>query len=247
MNLDAEKVMVQFDPHILKCDHIASIITEMGYTAFVHEEMKHSSASAQPQFAVDHHSRAVIRVEGMVCINCAQIIESNLRKMKGIEQVSVKVEEKVANVVYNHDILTTKSICSAIEDLGFEATLPSLQHPNQALSRMTELQLPAYSHPGHNNELGHQGKQSPDLGEMLCVVHIDGMTCSSCVELIESHMRTMAAVLSIEVLLHMKEARIKYNPVLTSPKELAGVIDDLGYTVTEIDGILFILNLYHVC
>ena len=223
VDLGDEQALVQFDPHVLKSDYIASVISDMGYSAVVLEELKYSTASrGQPQqYPSEYHAHAVIQVEGMVCINCSQIIESSLKKMSGIERISVSVEEKMATVFYNRDTFSVKSICSAIEDLGFEATLPT----SVPVERML-LELPSPDHRGRN--------QSSD--QERCVVVIEGMTCSSCVELIESHMKGMEAVRSIQVLLQEKQARITYDVNLTSPKELAVLIDDLGYTVTHVDG-----------
>ena len=214
MNLRDAQAVVEFDPKILKPDSIASIISDMGYTSAVQKEFKHSSAFYQPPLTSEHHKSTVIHVEGMVCINCAQIIESNLRKRKGIEHISVSNEEKVAHVLYDTNVLSIENICSAIEDLGFEATSTSAQVDD--VFRPTPIQS------AHD--------------EQSCVIRIEGMTCSSCVEKIESKLRELEAIESIQVRLQEKEARIAYNAGRTTPKEIAALICDLGYTVTDVDG-----------
>jgi Cu+-exporting ATPase len=116
VNLRGGEAVVQFQPQTLKSDYIASIISDMGYTAVVEREMKYSCASMRPQLSSNSLKPATVHVEGMVCINCAQIIETGLRKMEGIEQISVSVEEKQAHVLYNRDALSIQSIthqCSA--------------------------------------------------------------------------------------------------------------------------------------
>ena len=217
MNLKTTQAVVEFDPNILKCDNIATVISDMGYIAGVQKEFKHSSACIQPSFSSNHLNSSVIQVEGMVCINCAQIIELNLRKMKGIKQISVSNEEKVAHVVYDTNVLSIQNICSAIEDLGFEAYLPTSTQVDYVLSTLSEMP--------HSVQ-----------GQQLCVIRIEGMTCSSCVELIESKLGDLEAVKSIQVMLEEKEARIAYSVDVMTPKEIAAQICDLGYTVTEVDG-----------
>lgn len=218
MNLSDGQVVVAFQPEILKSDYIATIISDMGYNAVVQKEFKHSpNTSINPPSASNYHKSIIIQVGGMVCINCAQIIESNLRKNKGIKQISVSIEEKLAHVLYDPNILSINNICSAIEDVGFEATLPTSVQLDYTLPTLSE--VPPSLH-------GHQS----------CVIKINGMTCLSCVQLIESQLGDLQAVESIRVLLQEKEARIMYNADLTTAKELAALIDDLGYTVTDVDG-----------
>ena len=190
----------------------------MGYSAVVQEELKYSSSVIQPEFSSDHFPTAAIHVDGMVCINCAQIIESNLKKKKGVKHISVSVDEKCAQVSYNPAILSIDSICSAIEDLGFEATVPG---DNSLMGLM----LPALP-------------EAPpsEYKQKCCVMTIDGMTCSSCVGLIESHLSGMKSVFSVQVSLEEKEGRITYDAAITSPKDLLTAIEDLGYTVTHVDG-----------
>ena len=60
--------------------------------------------------------------------------------------------------------------------------------------------------------------------------------CSTHEEQIESKLKELEAIESIQVTLKEKEARIAYNAGLTTPKEIAAVICDLGYTVTDVDG-----------
>ena len=189
----------------------------MGYNAVVKEELKYASTTVPPPFTSEHDMPTAIQVDGMVCINCAQIIESRLRKMKGVKHISVSVEGKLAEVLYDPILLTTRSICSAIEELGFEATLPESCPMAQMLPVQAE------------NSRSVCSQQS-------CTMTIDGMTCYSCVHTIESHLRDMEAVKSVQVLLQEKEGRVIYNAAIISPQNLMVAIEDLGYTVTHIDG-----------
>lgn len=218
VNLRDDQVVVAFQPDILKSDSIATIISDMGYNAVVQEEFKHSpNTRINPPSASIYYKSIIIQVGGMVCINCAQIIESNLRKKKGIKQISVSIEEKLAHVLYDPNVLSINNICSAIEDVGFEASLPTSVQLDYTLPTLSEVPPSLHSH-------------------QSCVIKIKGMTCLSCVQLIESQLGDLQAVESIQVLLQEGEARMTYNADLTTAKELAALIDDLGYTVTDVDG-----------
>lgn len=62
-----------------------------------------------------------------------------------------------------------------------------------------------------------------------CVMSVDGMTCNSCVKLIESTISEMAGVASIKVSLQFKKAFVEYNPGVVKPAELTGCIYDMGF------------------
>ena len=209
--------MIHFDPQTIKSDYLARSISEIGYRATIKDELKHMKTAANWSLAMDHDSSAAIQVDGMVCINCAQIIESNLRKKKGVKHISVSIENKLAQVTYDPDLFTARKICSVIEELGFEATLPE-SSPNAS----TFPALPDNSH--------------IVCSQQSCVMTIEGMTCSSCVGIIESHLREMEAVEAVQVLLKEKEGRVMYNAAVTNPQNLLTAVEDLGYTVTHVDG-----------
>lgn len=209
--------MIHFDPQTIKSDYLARSISEIGYRATIKDELKHMKTAANWSLAMDHDSSAAIQVDGMVCINCAQIIESNLRKKKGVKHISVSIENKLAQVTYDPDLLTVRKICSVIEELGFEATLPE-SSPNAST-------LPALPETSHSV-----------CSQQSCIMTIEGMTCSSCVGIIESHLREMEAVEAVQVLLKEKEGRVMYNAAVTNPQNLLTAVEDLGYTVTHVDG-----------
>lgn len=89
--------------------------------------------------------------------------------------------------------------------------------------------------------LGH--KSEPDE----CLVHIDGMTCQSCVQTIEGDfyssvsvwdfrvlvilgmLSTSPGVVSIKVNLENREAYVRYLPDQLRPKEIASQIEDMGF------------------
>ncbi|XP_049824335.1 copper-transporting ATPase 1-like isoform X3 [Aethina tumida] len=71
-----------------------------------------------------------------------------------------------------------------------------------------------------------------------CVVHINGMTCNSCVQSIEGMISTKEGVESIKVDLAQKLGRIRFVTGKVTPDQLAEQIEDMGFDayVTEVDG-----------
>lgn len=74
---------------------------------------------------------------------------------------------------------------------------------------------------------------SPEITEPIprleTVIHVDGMTCQSCVKNIEGNISKVAGVDSIKVSLEKKQAYISYNPLKLTPEEIADKISDSGF------------------
>lgn len=89
---------------------------------------------------------------GMTCQSCVNNIQGLIGQKPGVFNITVNLPDKSALVTYNPATTNPQEICDWIDDMGFEASLPLLDH-----------------------------KGEPDE----CLVHIDGMTCQSCVQTIE--------------------------------------------------------------
>merc|ERR1712154_41903 len=59
-------------------------------------------------------------------------------------------------------------------------------------------------------------------------VHINGMTCGSCVNNIETKMMNVPGVLNIKVSLEKKEARIEFDRLVTTSEDIAKEVENVG-------------------
>ncbi|TPX64334.1 hypothetical protein SpCBS45565_g05970 [Spizellomyces sp. 'palustris'] len=64
---------------------------------------------------------ATITVKGMTCGSCVRTIESQLRPLPGVSSVVVSLDEELATVMYDADLLDEKDLLNTIEECGFEA------------------------------------------------------------------------------------------------------------------------------
>lgn len=61
------------------------------------------------------------------------------------------------------------------------------------------------------------------------VIHVNGMTCMNCVNNIEQHISKKDGISTIKVLLEQRQAFVQYNPQKLTPKNVAELIDDMGF------------------
>ncbi|KAF9098509.1 hypothetical protein BGX23_006108 [Mortierella sp. AD031] len=74
-------------------------------------------------FEEDTISTVDLQIFGMTCASCVNAIETELRKVEGIESVAVSLTLQAAKVEYDDQVLGVRDIVERIEDLGFDALL----------------------------------------------------------------------------------------------------------------------------
>jgi Cu+-exporting ATPase len=116
--------------------------------------------------------------------------------------LQVSLKDKAGYIYYNPLATNPQVLRSAIEDMGFDAFLPS----------------------------------SSD--SVTCRIHVEGMTCNSCVKNIESVVSEKSDVKSVKVHLDKKEAVVTFSPAVLTASKIAEFICDMGFDayVKEGDG-----------
>jgi len=67
--------------------------------------------------------KVILDIAGMRCRACAVGIELVLAKKKGIKSAKVSLNERMATVEYDPEIVAVSDIAKAVSDLGYIATL----------------------------------------------------------------------------------------------------------------------------
>ncbi|SHK26533.1 cation transporter [Paramaledivibacter caminithermalis] len=65
----------------------------------------------------------VFRIEGMTCAACVRAVERGIRKIDGIDEVSVNLATEKMIVKYDEDKLSQGKIIDTIVKLGYKAVL----------------------------------------------------------------------------------------------------------------------------
>ena len=93
----------------------------------------------------------------MSCQSCVKNIEGTIGSRPGVVHVKVILEEKVGHVTYKTNETSPTELVNAIRNMNFDAFLP----------------------PG--TRASNSNNSSPEPVISNCIIHIDGMTCKSCV------------------------------------------------------------------
>ena len=232
VSLQFKKAFIEYDPSLVKPNELAGKIYDMGFDAEVLTMHAPPTSSPTPQAdsvlspmktSVDATlSTILVNVEGMTCTSCVNNIQSNISKKKGVASVQVSLQEKTAEICYGGSSTSPQKLVDAIEDLGFQATLKS-----------------STPSPFHSSSSSSHAIIESDwsMGSLkMCYVGIDGMTCHSCVSLIESEVGELEGVVSITVSLDCKEGTVEFNDAITSPKAICAAIESMGFLVSYITG-----------
>ena len=153
----------------------------------------------------------VISIEGMTCISCVRNIEATVGRQPGVKFIKVSLDQKLGYVRYDADLITDEMVRQAIDDMGFEASFIG----NDKILNTT------------NGSSDAKNEEMPKLE--TCLIHVEGMTCQSCVHHIEQVVRETTGVKSVLVSLERKEATIVYDKSLIQASKLCTLIDDMGY------------------
>ncbi|XP_012247465.1 copper-transporting ATPase 1 isoform X2 [Bombus impatiens] len=158
-----------------------------------------------------------VNIDGMRCQSCVKNIERTIGSRPEVLSVKVILEEKLGYIEYKAEEITPNELVEAIEDMGFAASLCSDESSStEKIQRSDSLQLTIST----------------------CTVHIDGMTCASCVKTIIDSLSQKAGIKQANVSLEKKEATVSYNDKDLTAEQISGFVEEMGFNsfVKEVNG-----------
>jgi Cu+-exporting ATPase len=82
-----------------------------------------AGAEAAPTQAAPVVSSVTLNVEGMTCASCSVAVRTALKRLDGVRDARVSVEEKRAVVDYEPAKVTPQQMVDAVNRLGYRASL----------------------------------------------------------------------------------------------------------------------------
>ena len=252
VSLKHKQGFLQFDPQLQTAGQIATAIYDMGFDAQVTATYTHSSGRVASPAVLETTSLTVdtdagllesgcvvvVEVDGMVCHSCVQNIEMNIGKMTGIHEIKVSLSDENARIKYDPSLITPSKLCDAIEEIGFDAKVQGAAtnvETETAAQCTVETRIPT----GFDEKVPKMPEvrvEEKHSERTVCILGIEGMTCHSCVSLIESTVGEMRGVVGVTVSLGERRGTVEYHSTLVTPEEIKNTVGGMGFIVTRVTG-----------
>ena len=121
VNLATGTATVEYDPATVTVADLERAVVDAGY-GVVRDEV-------------------AVRIGGMVCASCVQVVEAALADLEGVYEARVNLATETAHVVYNPALVTTSEIRAAVEDVGYRYLGIEEEVSGDAEARMHEEDL----------------------------------------------------------------------------------------------------------
>ena len=119
VNLAEKFGIVTYNPSLVSAKEVRDRIDDMGFEAsLLNEETFCDTRVSQPT-----NLQCKVFIEGMTCMSCVRSIEEKISSLPGIVRISVNLNRKEGTVDYNASMMTPSTVCDAIDEMGFQATL----------------------------------------------------------------------------------------------------------------------------
>lgn len=103
VNLPLARASVSYDPALVSLKEMEDAIESIGYKV-VRDSLN-------------------LKIEGMQCASCALNVEKILKKLNGVESVSVNASLGKAHVEYNASLVSPEQMKTAVDGIGYSASL----------------------------------------------------------------------------------------------------------------------------
>lgn len=164
--------------------------------------------------------------------SCVVNIQDNISMLPDVSSVEVSLEKENASICYNPLMVTVPQLQQAIEALPPGNFKTELWDSCGPLSPVSSPSTPAMSSRPAGATQAKPAASQPCFTQPLVSViniHIEGMTCNSCVQSIETMLSQRKGVVSAQVSLIDHQGIFEYDPLLTTPEELKDAITDMGF------------------
>ncbi|KAM6178193.1 copper-transporting ATPase 2 [Rhynchocyon petersi] len=256
VSLSNQEAVITYQPYLIQPEDLRDHVSDMGFEAAIKTKMAplslgpidigrlqttnpkrpsapaHQSLSSSENFEAQGSQGITMQltVDGMHCKSCVFNIEENIGKLPGVQNIQVSLENRTAHVQFEPSQITPASLKKAIEALppgNFKVSLPegSEGGGSGSLPDIKPSKCPS-------SGASHRNQESAALS--TAVLAIEGMTCTSCVQSIESIISQKEGVQQVSVSLKERTGTILFNSALINPEKLRAAVEDMGFEASVI-------------
>lgn len=150
IDVPKKEAHIRFDPELISSNAIISAIKDdAGYEATLLSEDKTEDESQKTlvpslkkssiQKPSSNTQIAILEIEGMHCTSCAGLIEKFLKKIAGVEEVSVNFASEKAHIKYQTSTVSIPALEAAIASAGYKATTQTQGKSHETDKRKKEI------------------------------------------------------------------------------------------------------------
>ncbi|MBY5706834.1 cadmium-translocating P-type ATPase [Rhizobium leguminosarum] len=172
------------------------------------------------------------RVDGMDCASCASKIDTAVRRMPGVSDVSVSVTAGTMTVSHEPSS-DLDAIGTKLSGLGYKAKLISAKPiPATAVEHPHGAGCTAEHPHGHDNAVSSELAPSASVGGQARF-RVGGMDCASCASKVDTAVRRLPGVEDVSVSVTSGTMAVKHSAA-ADLKAIEKQVSGLGYSITPI-------------
>ncbi|MBV1873525.1 MAG: heavy metal translocating P-type ATPase [Gammaproteobacteria bacterium] len=159
-------------------------------------------------------------VYGMSCQHCVNAVSKALSRIKGVDEVSVSLDDNSVTVTYDEGGTSRQVLEAAIleEDFFLSPEMPADQDPLPQTDKPIEVLV--------------TGQEEETTSLKLTV---EGMSCANCANTIEKVLLKKPGVVSVSVNFTLKRCMVEYHAAQLSADLILESIESAGYHAAEIE------------
>jgi Cu+-exporting ATPase len=161
----------------------------------------------------------------MTCGACTSAVESGLKGVDGVGNVSVSLVMERAVVMHDPQKISADRIQEIIDDRGFEAEVLATDLPSPAFPKKS-LQYD-YNEDDDSAELASQSTTT--------TIAIEGMTCGACTSAVEGGFKDVTGIKSFNISLLSERTVVEHDASVISAEKIMEIIEDRGFGATLVD------------
>ncbi|KAI9981223.1 hypothetical protein PInf_008940 [Phytophthora infestans] len=132
VNYATEKAVVRYDESVVDVPALIEAVETIGYEASFVSGDKKAPANA------------TLVIGGMTCNSCANSVENALKNTKGVLSATVSYATEKAVVVFDKEVVGTRSLLEVVEDIGYEASFVTGNEAQKALGDQRTKEIKRY-------------------------------------------------------------------------------------------------------
>lgn len=123
VNIATEKLTLTYDEKLLSFEDISQTVEKSGYRL------------------IDNLVTETYLIEGMTCASCAMMVEKTLRKLEGVEEVSVHLVTEKVRIRYDRDQQNLASLEAAVKKAGYKLVWQALEIEKEMKKKLTKQEI----------------------------------------------------------------------------------------------------------